>query len=50
MPDRPVLSDLEAAYMRRGAQLAACDAARRLALETLESERALTDAWANRRR
>ena len=49
LPDRPVLSDLEAAYMRRGAQLAACDAARRLALETLEAERALTDAWANRR-
>lgn len=46
LPDQPTAADLEAAYVRRGAQLAACDAARRLAVETLEAERLLIDAWA----
>jgi hypothetical protein len=31
--------------MERGVQLALCDAARRLAVETLEAERAMQDAW-----
>ncbi len=46
LPARPTAADLEAAYVRRGAQLAACDAARRLAVETLEAERLLIEAWA----
>lgn len=45
LPDRPTLADLEAGYMARGAGLVACDAARRMALETLEAERALQDRW-----
>jgi hypothetical protein len=31
--------------MARGAGLLACDAARRLAVETLEAERLLLDRW-----
>jgi len=31
--------------MRRGAQIATCDGARRLAVETLLAERAMQDAW-----
>lgn len=46
LPDRPTAADLEEAYVRRGAQLIACDAARRLAVETLEDERLLIDVWA----
>ena len=34
-----VLGDLEAVYVERGAQIVACDGARRLAVETLEAER-----------
>lgn len=45
LPDRPTASDLDAAYLTRGAQLVACDAARRLAVETFEAERALVDRW-----
>lgn len=45
LPDRPTQADLEAAYVARGAGLVACDAARRLAVETLEAERALQDRW-----
>lgn len=45
LSDHPTAADLEAAYVRRGAQLAMCDAARRLAVETLEAERALIDDW-----
>lgn len=45
VPDRPTLADLEAAYMARGAQLVACDAARALAVETLRAERALQERW-----
>lgn len=43
LPDRPTRADLDAAYVKRGTQLVACDAARRLALETLLAERALQD-------
>ena len=45
LPDRPTLSDLEAAYAARGSGLVACDAARRMAVETLEAERALQERW-----
>ena len=45
VPARPTLADLEAAYMARGAQLVACEAARALAVETLRAERDLQDRW-----
>lgn len=45
LPDAPTLADLEASYMARGLALAECDAARRLAVETLQAERALQDRW-----
>lgn len=45
LPERPTLADLEVAYMARGAALVTCDAARRLAVETLLAERALQDRW-----
>ncbi len=45
LPDRPTLADLEAGYVARGADLVACEAARRIAVETLEAERALQDRW-----
>jgi hypothetical protein len=31
--------------MDRGSAIVACDAARRLAVETLQAERGLVDAW-----
>jgi len=40
----PTIGDLEAGYVTRGAQLVACDGARRLAVETLIAERAMQDA------
>lgn len=43
LPAEPTLGDLEAAYAARGAQVVACDGARRLAMETLLAERALQD-------
>ena len=43
LPADPTLGDLEAAYAARGAQVVACDGARRLAVETLLAERALRD-------
>ncbi len=46
LPEAPSLADLEAAYLTRGAQLVACDGARRLAVETLTAERAMQDRWA----
>ena len=45
LPAEPTTGDLDVAYMRRGAQIAACDGARRLAVETLLAERAMQDAW-----
>ena len=52
LPDAPSLADLEAAYLTRGAQIVACDGARRLAVETLVAERAMQERWleAGRRR
>lgn len=49
LPPGATRADLDAGYVRRGAQIAACDAARRLALETLRAEHAL-EAEALRRR
>ena len=45
LPERPTRADLDAAYVERGAQLVACEAARALAVETLLAERALQDRW-----
>ena len=44
LPDAPTLGDLEAGYVIRGRQIAACDTARRLAIETLTAERAAGEA------
>jgi hypothetical protein len=41
LPAAPTQADLEIGYTRRGAQLVACDGARRLAVETHEAEHAL---------
>ena len=45
LPDAPTLADLEVSYAERGARLVACDVARRLAVETLQAERAIQDRW-----
>jgi len=45
LPEAATLADLETSYMARGLALAECDAARRLAVETLRAERALQDRW-----
>ena len=44
LPLAPTLGDLEAGYMTRGRQIADCDMARRLAVQTLIAERAAGDA------
>ena len=49
LPEAPSQADLEAAYLLRGAQIVACDGARRLAVETLIAERAMQDAYEKRR-
>jgi hypothetical protein len=41
LPEMPTEADLEIGYATRGAQLVACDAARRLAVQTHEAEHAL---------
>ncbi|MGH7019029.1 MAG: hypothetical protein ACREEY_04070 [Brevundimonas sp.] len=46
----PSLADLEAAYLTRGAQIVACDGARRLAVEALAAERAMQDRWMETRK
>lgn len=43
LPEAPTLADLEIGYARRGAQIAACDAARSLAVNTHEAEHKLED-------
>lgn len=45
LPEAPSLADLEAGYLLRGAQILACDSARRLAVEALSAERAMQDRW-----
>ena len=49
LAEAPTLADLEIAYMARGGNLVACDAARQLAVDTLLAERALQARWRNRR-
>jgi hypothetical protein len=41
LPPTPTQADLEIGYATRGAQILACDAARRLAVETHAAEHAL---------
>ena len=41
LPTTPTVADLELGYAQRGAQILACDAARRLAVETHDAEHAL---------
>ena len=41
LPEAPTQADLEIGYAKRGAELVACDAARRLAVETHATEHAL---------
>jgi hypothetical protein len=43
LPQAPTEADLEIGYATRGAQIVACDAARRLAVQTLEAEHSLED-------
>lgn len=43
LPESPTRSDLEIGYATRGAQLAACDVARELAVQTHQAEHALED-------
>lgn len=51
LPPRPTQADLIIGYGRRGAELVACDAARRLAVQTHEAEHALeAEALSARRR
>ena len=45
LTDGATLADMEASYMARGLALAECEAARRLAVETLQAERLLQDRW-----
>lgn len=45
LPEAPSQADLEAAYLLRGAQIVACDGARRLAVEAWAAERAMQDDW-----
>lgn len=45
LAEGPTLADLEVAYMARGGDLVACDAARQLAVDTLLAERALQARW-----
>ena len=49
LPAEPTVGDLDAANLLRGAQIVACDGARRLAVETLLAERAMQDAQVRRR-
>jgi len=44
LPDAATVGDLEAGYMIRGRQIADCDIARRLAVDTLMAERAAIDS------
>lgn len=43
LPESPTRSDLEAGYEARGSQIVACDAARKLAVQTHDDEHALMD-------
>jgi hypothetical protein len=43
LPERATQADLDIAYASRGAELVACDAARRLAVQTHEAEHQLEE-------
>lgn len=43
LPPAPTQADLEIGYATRGAQIAACDAARTLAVQTQAAEHAMQD-------
>ena len=43
LPMAPTQADLEIGYATRGAQIAACDAARALAVQTLAAEHTMQD-------
>ena len=45
LPPNPTQGDLDAAYITRGAQVASCDAARQLAVDTRAAEHHLIDEW-----
>jgi len=45
LPENPTTADLDAAYAARGAQVINCDAARWLAVETIDAEHRLIDEW-----
>lgn len=45
LPEVATVADLEAGYATRGAQLAECEAKRRLAIETLQAEHELEARW-----
>ena len=49
LPEAATVADLEIGYATRGAQIVACDAARRLAVETLDAEHALEEEARKRR-
>lgn len=44
LPDDATLADLEVGYLTRGRQIADCDLARRMAVDTLTAERGAEDA------
>jgi hypothetical protein len=50
LPAKPTQADLEVGYATRGAQVVACDAARRLAVQTHEAEHALEGGVTSDRR
>ena len=50
LPAKPTEANLEIGYATRGAQLVACDGARRLAVETYETEHRLQDRRAATRK
>jgi hypothetical protein len=49
LPAQPTQADLEIGYATRGAQLAACDAARALAVQTHAAEHLMQDEISARR-
>jgi hypothetical protein len=50
LPDHPMEADLDIGYVSRGANLVACDAARRLAVQTWIAERELQDRHVDSKR
>jgi len=50
LPKAPTQADLEIGYATRGAQIVACDAARRLAVQTNQAEHDLQDRLKSARR